>query len=59
MSQPKTAPKPHHHDPHHHEHHGFPYAFRWAFNTFAILFLLTVIVGLVNYLGSVMKYRGG
>lgn len=33
--------------------------YRWAFNAFAILFLLTVIAGLVNYLGSVIKYRAG
>lgn len=33
--------------------------YRWAFNAFAILFLLTVIAGLVNYLGSWIKYRMG
>ena len=31
--------------------------FRWAFNTFAILFLLTITIGLLNYLGTVWKYR--
>jgi hypothetical protein len=31
--------------------------YRWAFNTFAILFLLTIIAGLVNFLGSWMKNR--
>jgi hypothetical protein len=33
--------------------------YRWAFNAFAILFLLTLIAGLVNYLGTVIKFRFG
>jgi hypothetical protein len=33
--------------------------YRWAFNVFAVLFLLTIIAGLVNYLGSWIKYRMG
>lgn len=33
--------------------------YRWAFNTFAVLFLLTLIVGLVNYIGTWIKYRVG
>jgi hypothetical protein len=32
-------------------------AYRWAFSAFAILFLLTIIAGLVNYLGTWLKYR--
>lgn len=30
---------------------------RWAFNTFAVLFLLTLISGMVNFIGSWWKYR--
>jgi hypothetical protein len=31
---------------------------RWAFNAFAILFLLTLLAGMVNFIGSWWKYRG-
>lgn len=33
--------------------------YRWAFNAYVVLFLLTVIAGLVNYLGTWLKYRWG
>ncbi len=34
-------------------------AYRWAFNAFAVLFLLLVCVGLLNYLGWYLKARAG
>jgi hypothetical protein len=32
---------------------------RWAFSVFSILFMLTLIAGMVNYLGSILKFRVG
>jgi len=34
-------------------------AYRWAFNAFAVLFLLLVCVGLLNYLGWYLNARTG
>ena len=34
-------------------------AYRWAFNAFAVLFLLLVCAGLLNYLGWYLKARTG
>jgi hypothetical protein len=30
-------------------------AYRWAFNAFVILFLITLCIGLLNFLGSYIK----
>ena len=32
-------------------------AYRWAFNTFVIMFLITLCIGLLNFLGSYFKNR--
>ena len=34
-------------------------AYRWAFNAFAVLFLVLVCAGLLNYLGWYLKARTG
>ena len=34
-------------------------AYRWAFNAFAVLFLLLVCIGLASYLGSYLSQRWG
>jgi hypothetical protein len=64
MADVKAPPSPSQSVPYPNERAEYPggrqgVGYRWAFITFMVLFLLTVLAGLVNYLGSWLKYRVG